>query len=660
MTLARVIQLVGIVMAGMASATDYPATWALADHGTVPAATVYAITDSSNDAQLPGTMSSGDVNGDGSNDFAYEFPVGTFNVHFGGISADLDLDSNSYSGSNGFSIVTGNSGHIWGTIAGDVNQDGFNDVLFFHEASASVKIVFGKASGWSASYTVASMTWDGTDGRELTYTGESNFADSSFGGSTPQILSGFDINNDGIDDIAVVSKGSSNSGRVSIFFGKSTWSASVDGSTDFDGTSTGFSFMDAANARLGRGLTVGDVNGDGIDDVVAASGTYSASIADIYAHVDGTTGFRLCGAATNTYIADYYVTSTDFNGDGISDLLFAGRGSQQGLYLLFGKASFAASLTLPFASGEGVSFTGFSAQPAFLKIANLGKFNNDQYEDMAFGDGSSLYVVFGSDTIDVTALSGSDGFKVTDGGGGSFNSPFYSPIDMTGDGSTDVALFISTLLMPSFVTVNSPYAIVGNGPAGGASNNAATSTTSSSLSTSATTSSSTETSSSTFTHTSSSSSTSSSMTFSSTSFAETSSNTFTGTSSSSSTSRSITFSSTSLSETSSSTLTRTSQTTTSDGNSSFETGDEATTTAEVVSGEQQTDLLDDEDNGVNGWVVFLIVMTVLIMIGCGVVVSCWIVRRRDRKAQVTHEQETTNAAAAASLSSTRCQVGTAW
>ena len=120
MTVASVIRLVGVMMAGMASATD---------------ATVYAMTSASNDAQRPGTMSSGDVNGDGVNDFAYEFPAGTFNVHFGGISADLDLDSITYDGSNGFSIVTGNSGNIWGTIAGDVNQDGFNDVLFFHEAS---------------------------------------------------------------------------------------------------------------------------------------------------------------------------------------------------------------------------------------------------------------------------------------------------------------------------------------------------------------------------------------------------------------------------------------------------------------------------------------------------------------------------------------------
>ena len=125
MTVASVIRLVGVVMAGVASATDYPATWALANHGTVPAATVYAMTSTSNDAQLPGTMSSGDVNGDSVNDFAYEFPAGTFNVHFGGISADLDLDSITYDGSNGFSIVTGNSGNIWGTIAGDVNQDGF-------------------------------------------------------------------------------------------------------------------------------------------------------------------------------------------------------------------------------------------------------------------------------------------------------------------------------------------------------------------------------------------------------------------------------------------------------------------------------------------------------------------------------------------------------
>ena len=131
MTVASVIRLVGVMMAGVASATDYPATWALANHARFQPLPSTA----SNDAQLPGTMSSGDVNGDSVNDFAYEFPAGTFNVHFGGISADLDLDSITYDGSNGFSIVTGNSGNIWGTIAGDVNQDGFNDVLFFHEAS---------------------------------------------------------------------------------------------------------------------------------------------------------------------------------------------------------------------------------------------------------------------------------------------------------------------------------------------------------------------------------------------------------------------------------------------------------------------------------------------------------------------------------------------
>ena len=92
--------LVAILLAGVASATDYPATWALANHARFQPLPSTASTD----AQLPGTMSSGDVNGDGVNDFAYEFLVGTFNVHFGGISADLDLDS--------FSIVTGNSGNL--------------------------------------------------------------------------------------------------------------------------------------------------------------------------------------------------------------------------------------------------------------------------------------------------------------------------------------------------------------------------------------------------------------------------------------------------------------------------------------------------------------------------------------------------------------------
>ena len=504
MTLVSVVRLLAVVVVEMASATDYPATWALADHGTVPAATVYALTTTSNvDTKYPGTMSSGDVNGDGINDFSYELPTGTLNVHFGGISADLDLDGITYSGSNGFSIVTGNSGDIWGTIAGDVNNDGFNDVLFYHAASSSVKIIFGKASGWSASYTVASMMWDGTDGYQLTYSGDSKFGSNSYGGYAPQILTNFDINNDGIDDIAVLSSGTSNSGRVSIFFGKSTWSASVDGSSDFDGSSSGFSVMDSANARLGRGLAMGDINGDGIDDIVVSSrssqpsngagcvyvlfggGTYPASITDIYSHVDGTTGFRLCGAETN-YLGDYFVTVLDFNGDGMADVLFAGRGTADGLYLLFGRASFSASMSLPIASGEGVTFTGLSS-PAFVSPPNLGNFNDDQYDDTLLVQSGNMYVVFGSasptDTIDVTTLSGTDGFELTDSE--ILATKFYHPIDMTGDGSTDLPLYTQSFT-PSFSTVTSLYLIEGNGPAAGGTQGGTSTTVSTTITTSGT------------------------------------------------------------------------------------------------------------------------------------------------------------------------------
>ncbi|CAE7254773.1 unnamed protein product [Symbiodinium sp. CCMP2592] len=727
------MQLMGLVMAGVASATDYPATWDIANHGSVPAATVYEITTHNNaDAVFPGSMSSGDVNGDGVNDFAYEYPVGHLNVHFGGISADFDIDSFAHSGSNGFlvaSLASGSNGRMWGTIAGDVNNDGFHDVLFFDKASSSVKIIFGKASGWSSTYTIESMTWDGTDGIELTFTGEPNFAESSYGGNTPQILSGFDINNDGVDDIAVISAGSNSGGRVSIFFGQSTWSGSVDGSTDFDGTTTGFSFLDADNTRLGRGLAAGDINGDGIDDVVASSrsdqpfseagciyvlyggGTYSATIPDIYAHVDGTTGFRVCGPESNTQLADYGVSAMDFNGDGFSDLVVSGRGNHVGLWVLFGKASFAASVTLPFASGEAVSFSNIPGVFGFLVYAVLGKFNGDQYDDIAIGKDSNMYVVFGraspGNAIDVLTLSGTDGFKVTESGGGSFTLPFYNPIDMTGDGSTDLVPVVSTLEFPSFNTVKSPYVIVGNGPAAG--NNAAqtssTSTTTESVSTSATTSRSTQTFSSTVTRTStitssisstssgttssftssmtlSSSSTSSftsSMTLSSSSTSSftssmtlssssTSSFTSSMTLSSSSTSSftsSMTLSSSSTSSftssmtlssssTSSSPMPSSSSTATQSSSSSSTSsatalgpsgsttsqtstshsgpaanGDD-TTAAEVAPSELQTSRWDEEDDGVNGMVIVLIVVGGLIMTGCVVVgASRWIVRPRD-------------------------------
>lgn len=202
----------------------------------------------------------------------------------------------------------------------------------------------------------------------------------------------------------------------------------------------------------------GDVNGDGIDDIlVGADGAQGRTFvifgtADPFAprlnvgSLDSTNGFTLLGGAFGG--SGYSLSSAgDFNGDGFDDILigapqasvdgayFAGRA-----YLVFGSGDFGATLDvsdLTGANGFAMNGAGTFAWTGF-SIASAGDINGDGFDDILVAAPSAddhlgrIYVVLGSDqpfdaTLDLASLDGSDSFVLTganagDSTGGSVSS----------------------------------------------------------------------------------------------------------------------------------------------------------------------------------------------------------------------------------------------
>ena len=239
--------------------------------------------------------SGGDVNGDGIDDFVIGSPgsydyanvTGRAYVVFGktnlGSSGTLNLTS--LTGSSGFILRGAANYDVAGTsvsITGDINGDGFADIVVGAPSSNSASEVPGATNGkayvvFGSSNIVVPANLgvlNGVNGFQLSGTG------SSYAGRTVAI--GGDLNGDGFDDL-LIGEPYSSRGTVTFFFGK-----------DF-----GLNNGNASDGELGNGRQ--QING-------STNGTLSANQ----------------GSAADILVGG--VGDDTLNADGGSDVLIGGEG----------------------------------------------------------------------------------------------------------------------------------------------------------------------------------------------------------------------------------------------------------------------------------------------------------------------------------------------
>ncbi|MEO0803997.1 MAG: hypothetical protein AAFY57_17220 [Cyanobacteria bacterium J06642_2] len=349
--------------------------------------------------------------------------------------------------------------------AGDVNGDGIDDLIIGtpyagYDAAAYYSsdrrgesyVVFGSSSGFDASLNLVDL--DGTNGFVVRGADEYDYSGRS-------VSSAGDINGDGIDDLIIGATGVdfsssySGEGESYVVFGSiGGFDASLN-LADLDGTK-GFAMQGVDNYDYsGRSVSsAGDINGDGIDDlIIGAPGSYSGegesyvvfgSIDGFDASLnlvdlDGTDGFAIRGADENGYSGYSVSGAGDINGDGIGDLIigapfadFSGNYSGEGgSYVVFGsRSSFDASLSLADLDGtNGFTIPGIDESDlSGISVSGAGDINGDGIDDLIIGapdvdfsgnysgEGGS-YVVFGSSggfdaSLNLVDLDGTNGFVI--------------------------------------------------------------------------------------------------------------------------------------------------------------------------------------------------------------------------------------------------------
>ena len=334
---------------------------------------------------------------------------------------------------------------------GDVDGDGLDDLVFTAVGGPSVDaprmayVMFG-----GAEEVELSDIEDGTGGFVI--------RDSSMSAPVNVASGAGDVNGDGLADVIVSASG------TYVAFGKSD-GAPIELS-DLEAGIGGF----AIHGNAGPLSAAGDVNGDGLDDVLLGDpGRTHAVFAEgsafvVFGKTDGTAvelvdveagsgGFAMHGMAVNDRLGSALAAAGDVDDDGLDDVIVGspqlGNSGPGFAYVVFGKEDGATVDLADIQMGIG----GFSIEgdivgdEAGAAVAGLGDVNGDGFADVGVGAPEAgtfegaLYVVFGQASPVPVALWPGDVLVAGDVGynvgrsivGGDFDGDGLDDIAVSGD-----------------------------------------------------------------------------------------------------------------------------------------------------------------------------------------------------------------------------------
>ncbi|AYQ56073.1 alpha integrin [Bathymodiolus thermophilus thioautotrophic gill symbiont] len=434
------------------------------------------------------SVSAGDINGDGLDDLivgAYydsrsnnddDSGVSKNYVVFGKTNATAVNLSEVTSGMGGFVINGEESESISGisiSSAGDVNDDGLDDLIIGSrwanlstgvEGAGKSYVVFGKVDTTAVNL---SKIASGTGG--FVINGEATLDSSGI-----SVSSAGDVNGDGLGDLIIGAYGANFFlGKSYVVFGRTDTTA-IDLSDIASGIG-GFVINNDITEGEGNSAlngasvsSAGDVNGDGLDDLIVGAyrtqnssgrsyvifGKIDSNIVNLSTIRAGTGGFAINGENDKDESGTSVSSAGDVNGDGLDDLIVGAdkaQGSSGRSYVVFGKVNMTAVNLSDIASGTG----GFvingekSSDRNGSSVSLAGDVNGDGLDDLIVGssyaDSSTgkSYVVFGKTNMTAVNLSdiasGTGGFVINgENAGDKSGNSVSSAGDVNGDGLDDL------------------------------------------------------------------------------------------------------------------------------------------------------------------------------------------------------------------------------
>jgi hypothetical protein len=330
----------------------------------------------------------GDVNGDGYADivvganFESLQATGTAYVYLGGANGLATTPAVTLTGPAGLGGFFGKSV----ASAGDVNGDGYADVVVGALLASAAYVYLGGATGLAT-----------TPATTLTGVAQTYFSSS--------VQSAGDVNGDGYADVIV---GAGMADTAYVYLGSASGLATTPATTwtspDGDAGFTGFG---------GSMACAGDVNGDGYADVIVGSDLTGTNVGSAYIYLGSATGLTTTPSTTligPELVGDFFGTSVasagDVNGDGYGDVVVGaeaqGTATQPGgAWVYLGSAAGlsttpATTLMNPNAATTTGTFFGAS-------VVSAGDVTGNGFSDLAVGafaenpstDVGSVYVYSG-------------------------------------------------------------------------------------------------------------------------------------------------------------------------------------------------------------------------------------------------------------------------